>query len=101
MNIIKAKTDNTLKIALQGRLDTLTAHKLEKDIRTALDGVTLLVWDLSELEYVSAAGLRILLSAQKMMNKQGKMVVKNSNQSITEIFEVTGLVSVFTLEWTV
>ena len=98
MNIIKARTGNTLTIALQGRLDTAAAHKIENEIRPVLDCVTLLVWDLGELEHISAAGLRLLLSAQKVMNTQGKMVVVNANELVTEIFEVTGLTSILTLE---
>ena len=98
MNIIKARTGNTLKIALQGRLNTAAAHKIENEIRPILDCVTLLIWDLGELEYISATGLRLLLAAQKVMDAQGKMVVVNANEMVTEIFEVTGFTSILTLE---
>lgn len=98
MNIIKARTENTLSVTLQGRLNTITAHQLEKEIRPILEGVTTLVWDLAELEYISAAGLRLLLSAQKVMNTQGKMVIVNANETIAEIFEITGFTSILTLE---
>jgi anti-sigma B factor antagonist len=98
MNIIKARTGSTLKIALQGRLNTAAAYKLDNEIRPILDSVTILIWDLGELEYISATGLRLLLAAQKVMNTQGKMVVINANELITEIFEVTGFTSILTLE---
>jgi anti-sigma B factor antagonist len=87
-----------LKIALQGRLNTAAAYKLDNEIRPILDSVTILIWDLGELEYISATGLRLLLAAQKVMNTQGKMVVINANELITEIFEVTGFTSILTLE---
>jgi anti-sigma B factor antagonist len=98
MNIIKARTGSTLKIALQGRLNAAAAYKLDNEIRPILDSVTILIWDLGELEYISATGLRLLLAAQKVMNTQGKMVVINANELITEIFEVTGFTSILTLE---
>lgn len=98
MNIIKARTGSTLKIALQGRLNTAAAYKLDNEIRPILDSVTILIWDLGELEYISATGLRLLLAAQKVMNTQGKMVVINANELVTEIFEVTGFTSILTLE---
>lgn len=98
MNIIKARTGSTLKIALQGRLNAAAAYKLDNEIRPILDSVTILIWDLGELEYISATGLRLLLAAQKVMNTQGKMVVINANELVTEIFEVTGFTSILTLE---
>ena len=87
-----------LEIALEGRLDTTTAPQLDDELKTALAGVTKLDFDLSKLEYISSAGLRVLLSAQKVMNKQGEMVVKNVNEEIKEIFEVTGFVDILTIE---
>lgn len=98
MNIIKARTGSTLKIALEGRLNAAAAYKLDNEIRPILDSVTILIWDLGELEYISATGLRLLLAAQKVMNTQGKMVVINANELVTEIFEVTGFTSILTLE---
>ena len=96
---IEKKTDGTkLTVALQGRLDTMTAPELDKEFHESLDGVTELVVDLAELEYVSSAGLRVLLSAQKGMNKQGSMVVKNVNEQIMEVFEVTGFSDILTIE---
>ena len=98
MTINKVKNENSLTVALQGRLDTLTAPELEKDLKASLDGVTLLVFDLEKLEYISSAGLRALLSAQKIMNVQGKMTVKNVTETIGEIFEVTGFFDILTIE---
>jgi len=96
---IEKKVDGTkMTIGLQGRLDTMTAPELDKELHESLEGKTELVIDLAELEYVSSAGLRVLLSAQKVMNKQGSMVVKNVNEQIMEVFEVTGFSDILTIE---
>lgn len=97
MNIIKKAEGSALTIALEGRLDTSTAPQLEAEIR-ALDGVTELTIDLAALEYLSSAGLRVLLAAQKIMNKQGRMVVCHVNETIMEVFEVTGFIDILTIE---
>ena len=98
MTINKTKENDSLKIALEGRLDTLTAPKLDAEIQGALDGIKSLVFDFEKLAYISSAGLRILLSAQKVMNKQGTMVIKNAGPEIREIFDVTGFSDILTLE---
>ena len=98
MQINQSKQDNQLTIALEGRLDTTTAPELETIVRSQLDGIQLLTFDLASLEYISSAGLRVLLAAQKIMNKQGTMVVKNVKPMIMEIFEVTGFDSILTIE---
>ena len=98
MTINKQLDGSKLNIALEGRLDTNTAPELEADLRTALDGVTELVFDLKDLAYVSSAGLRVLLSAQKVMNKQGSMVIRNANDDLKEIFDVTGFNDILTIE---
>ena len=98
MTINKNANGNELVIALEGRLDTTTAPQLDEDLKTSLEGVQDLVFDFSKLEYISSAGLRVLLSAQKVMNKQGSMVIKNVNEEIHEIFEVTGFVDILTIE---
>ena len=85
-------------IALEGRLDTMTAPQLEAALKEALPGVEALTFDLSKLDYISSAGLRVLLSAQKTMNQQGTMKVKNANEMILEIFEVTGFSDILTIE---
>lgn len=98
MTIEKMLEEKKLTIALAGRLDTTTAPKLETELKQNISGVEELVLDLAALEYLSSAGLRVLLSAQKAMNRQGSMVVRNANEIIMEIFEVTGFVDVLTIE---
>ncbi len=98
LNIEKNINGAELNIALTGRLDTTTAPELEKELKASMDDVTSLVIDMAALEYISSAGLRVLLSAQKIMNKQGKMTVKNVNETIMEIFEVTGFSDILTIE---
>ena len=98
MTINKTKNDSTLTVAVEGRLDTTTAPNLEAELKSSLDGITELIFDFSNLEYVSSAGLRVLLSAQKIMNKQGKMVIRNVGEAIMEIFEVTGFSDILSIE---
>ena len=97
-SINTAKQDAALTVALEGRLDTTTAPELEKALTEALDGVEALTIDLEKLEYISSAGLRVLLSAQKRMMKQGEMKVIHVNDAIMEIFEVTGFSDILTIE---
>ena len=98
LNINKAKEGSKLNITVEGRLDTTTAPELEDVIKDEINGVTELVIDLDKLEYISSAGLRVLLAAQKIMMKQGQMVVTNPNDVIKEIFEVTGFSDILTIE---
>lgn len=98
MNIEKTLNANELTIALTGRLDTTTAPQLEAELKTSLDGVSYLLLDFAGLEYISSAGLRVLLSTQKVMNKQGKMVIRHVNETILEVFEVTGFTDILTIE---
>lgn len=97
MNIAKTKNETTLTLALEGRLDTVTAPELEATLKSELEGVTELVFDLEKLDYISSAGLRVLLSAQKTMNRQGSMKVLHANEMILEIFEITGFSDILTL----
>ena len=90
LHINKQPEGSSLTIALAGRLDKTTAQVLEKGLKESPDGVTALTIDLAELEYISSAGLRVLLSAQKTMNGQGSMVIRNASEAVKEIFEVTG-----------
>jgi len=90
MTISKTKNGTSLTVAVEGRLDTTTAPQLETELKESLDDVTGLTLDLSALEYISSAGLRVLLSAQKTMNKQGEMKVAGVGETVMEIFEVTG-----------
>ena len=98
MTIEQNKNGSTLTLALEGRLDTMTAPQLEGELKTALEGIDELTFDLGKLEYISSAGLRVLLSAQKTMNKQGTMKVTHANEMILEIFEVTGFADILTIE---
>lgn len=98
LRIEKTTENNSLTYTLTGRLDTLTAPELELDLNGALDGVTELVFDLNDLDYLSSAGLRVLLTAQKRMNTQGAMRVRNVNETIREIFDVTGFSDILTIE---
>ena len=98
MTIEKNLNGTELTIALNGRLDTTTAPQLEAELKRSVSGVEKLVLDFSALEYLSSAGLRVLLAAQKVMNKQGEMIVRNVNETIAEIFEVTGFSDILTVE---
>ena len=98
LNIGKSLEDLTLTVTLEGRLDTTTASQLEEELRDSLPNVTKLVLDMSKLEYISSAGLRVLLSAQKVMNAQGEMKLLHVNDVVMEIFEVTGFTDILTIE---
>lgn len=98
MTIEKTIEGSTLYLNVIGRLDTTTAPQLEAEINQNISGITELSMDFSKLEYLSSAGLRVLLSTQKVMNKQGNMVLKNVNDTIMEVFEMTGFVDILTIE---
>ena len=98
MTINQNRDGADLTVALEGRLDTTTAPELEAALSTALEGVEKLTMDFERLEYISSAGLRVLLSAQKRMMKQGGMKVVHVNETIMEIFEVTGFSDILTVE---
>ncbi len=98
MNINKNLNGNELTITLEGRLDTSTAPQLESELNQSIGGIEKLVFDFAGLEYLSSAGLRVLLGAQKIMNKQGEMIVRNVNETIMEIFEVTGFCDVLIIK---
>ena len=97
LNIAKTIDNGKAAFALEGRLDTVTAPELEKEMKASLEGVSELTMDFGKLEYISSAGLRVLLSAQKIMNKQGEMKILNVNETIMEIFEVTGFADILTI----
>ena len=97
MTITKTAENGTLRIVLEGRLDTNTAPQLEAELKTSLSGITELELDFSGLEYISSAGLRVLLAAQKTMSRQGKMTIRNVNETIMEVFEITGFVEILTI----
>ena len=97
MDITKNKDGGKLDIKVSGRLDTTTAPQLDEEIKASVDGVTELVFDLGELEYISSAGLRVLLASQKTMNKQGEMKVTAVSEPVMEIIEVTGFSEILTI----
>lgn len=98
MTIDKNTADGKLTLTLAGRLDTTTAPQLEEAVKHDLDGVTELVMDFGKLDYLSSAGLRVILAAQKTMNRQGSMKITHVNETISEVFEVTGFVDILTIE---
>jgi len=98
LNISKRTDGKKLTITVEGRLDTTSAPQLEEIVRSQIGDSETLVFDFEKLDYISSAGLRVLLAAQKIMNKQGKMVVKNVSEEVKEIFEVTGFCDILTLE---
>lgn len=98
MNINKTQDGTTLTIALVGRLDTTTAPSLEAELKTSLNDIETLIIDLAELEYISSAGLRVLLASQKVMSRQGSMTVKNVGEAVMEVFDITGFTDILTIE---
>ena len=98
MIVTKTKAGNALTVALEGRMDAVSAPKLEEELKAELDGVTELVFDLEKLEYTSSAGLRVLLSMQKAMNSKGSMVIRNVRPEIMEIFDMVGFTDLLNIE---
>ncbi len=98
LNLQKTLSGEKAVFALEGRLDTVTAPQLENELKGSLDGVRELTLDFEKLDYISSAGLRVLLSAQKLMNAQGSMRIVHVGETIMEIFEVTGFSEILTIE---
>lgn len=98
MEIKKTLNEGKLNVEVSGRLDTTTAPELEGSLKDDISSISELVFDFSSLEYISSAGLRVLLSAQKTMNKQGSMKITNVNETIKDIFDVTGFSDILTIE---
>ena len=98
MDINKTVDGTTVTLAVSGRLDTTTSPELEAAVDECISACKLLVFDFANLDFISSAGLRVLLKAQKIMNKQGSMLVKNSNDVVLEVFEVTGFIDILTVE---
>ncbi|MDO5574658.1 MAG: STAS domain-containing protein [bacterium] len=98
MTITKANDGDKLTLTLEGRLDTTTTPQLEEELKGVLNDVKTLVFDFGSLEYLSSAGLRVLLATQKQMNQQGSMIITNVNDTIMEVFEVTGFVDILTIQ---
>ena len=97
MNIEKKLEDKKLTVSIDGRLDTSTAPELDEELKASLDGVEELVMDFTNMEYISSAGLRVLLSAQKAMNAQGEMIVTGANDTVMEIFDITGFTDILNI----
>ena len=98
LKMTKNAVDDVLTIALEGRLDTNTAPDLEKELKESTEGINELILDLEKLEYISSAGLRVLLAAQKTMAKKGGMKLIHVNDLIMEILDVTGFVDILEIE---
>lgn len=98
LNIGKSTENGKAVLTLDGRLDTVTAPEFDKTVREVLPSITELKLDCGKLEYISSAGLRVLLTAQKIMNTQGEMKVCNVNETVMEIFDVTGFTDILTIE---
>ena len=98
MEILKTAADTALELKVIGRIDTTTAPQLEAALKSSLNGISKLHLDFSGVEYISSAGLRVLLSAQKVMNRQGEMVISHVNDAVMEVFEITGFVDILTIE---
>jgi anti-sigma B factor antagonist len=98
MKIDKTQDGNKLTVSLEGRLDSNTAPLLEGELKASLDGITELVLDFSDLAYLSSAGLRVILATQKQMNRQGGMAIRHVNETIMEIFQVTGFAEILTIQ---
>ena len=98
LNVRKTTENDTVTLAVEGRLDGTNAFELEKQVNDSYYGVKKLVFDLKGLNYISSAGLRVLLSAQKVMNKQGEMIVRNVTEDVMEILEITGFADIMKIE---
>lgn len=97
MTITKTRNADNLVLTLNGRLDSITASALEEEIGVDLSGVKELILDFSSLEYISSAGLRVLLKAQKMMSGHGEMKLTNVNEMVMEVFDITGFSDILTI----
>ncbi len=98
MEINKTQDGTTLTLTVSGRLNTATAPQLEREIQESLDGITELIFDFGDLAYISSAGLRVLLQAQKDMNAKGTMCVRNVGKDVMEVFSITGFSDFLTIE---
>ena len=98
MKINKEQNGTKLVIGLEGRLDTATAPDLEKEIHSGLEDITELIFDFKNLDYISSAGLRVLLSTLKIMRGKGRMVITNANDMVMEVFDLTGFSDILTIE---
>jgi len=98
MNILKKEEGKSLILELEGRLDTMTSKQLEEEVNTSFENKESVLLNFEKLEYLSSAGLRVILLAQKKMNKQGEMKIVNVNETVREVFEITGFMDILTIE---
>ena len=98
MTIAKKQNGGNLEIALEGRLDTVTSPELEKELNSSMDAADSLTLDFTKLDYISSAGLRVLLSAHQAMSKKGGMIITNVNEIVKEVFDVTGFADILTIK---
>lgn len=98
MTVTRTKNGSTLQVNVDGRVDTITAPEFEQAVTAELDAVSTLILDFTKVDYISSAGLRVLLSLQKTMNRQGSMKIIGVNETVNEIFEVTGFSEILTIE---
>lgn len=98
MTVTKTQNDTSLKLVLEGRLDTITSPVLENEINGSLEGITELILDFTGIEYISSAGLRVLLLAQKIMNRQGNMRLTGVTGTVREVFDITGFTDILTID---
>lgn len=99
LNITKEEDGKKLTLKLEGRLDTTTSPQLEAALEGAIDGMEQIVFDITDVEYLSSAGLRVLLSTQKTMKNPKAMLIRGANREIREVFEVTGFSDILNVEW--
>ena len=98
MNITKQLNDSELLLTIEGSIDTLTAPELDKELSNSLEGITSLILDFTDVDYVSSAGLRVLLGVYKTMTTQGKFVIRHVNPDVMEVFKMTGFDKFLTFE---
>jgi len=98
MKVTRIPEGEKLTLKIEGRLDTTTASILENELKDSIEGVKELILDVTDMEYISSAGLRVILTAQQIMNRQGSMVVKGANANVVDIFEVTGFIDIINVE---
>jgi len=98
MTITKSQEGKNVTLALEGRLDTVTSPELEAELKQCMEGADSLTMDFSKLEYISSAGLRVLLSAHKTMSRKGGMTIKHVNEIVSEVFDVTGFADILNIQ---
>ncbi|MBR6102181.1 MAG: STAS domain-containing protein [Ruminococcus sp.] len=98
MKINKEQNGQTLTVTVDGRIDTLTSPKLEAELKSSLEGITELIFDFTKVDYVSSAGLRVLLNAQKTMDTKGEMVITGCSEDLIDVFEITGFADILTIK---